>query len=109
MPARGVIVAASRSGSGKTTLTLAITAALRRRGLAPGRVLTALAIAAVWALAVLPANLALTAIGAVGLATLALAVAARRAIGGHTGDVLGAASVIAECVALSVLSVDWGG
>ncbi|GAC1345964.1 MAG: cobyrinate a,c-diamide synthase [Acetobacteraceae bacterium] len=34
MAARGLIVAAPRSGSGKTTLTLALTAALRRRGVA---------------------------------------------------------------------------
>jgi cobyrinic acid a,c-diamide synthase len=34
MTARGLIVAAPRSGSGKTTVTLAIIAALRRRGLA---------------------------------------------------------------------------
>ena len=33
MGARGIIVAAPRSGSGKTTLTLALTTALRRRGL----------------------------------------------------------------------------
>jgi cobyrinic acid a,c-diamide synthase len=34
MTARGLIVAAPRSGSGKTTLTLALLAALRRRGIA---------------------------------------------------------------------------
>jgi len=31
--ARGLIVASPRSGSGKTTLTLALLAALRRRGI----------------------------------------------------------------------------
>src|SRR5215831_8983762 len=33
MTARGLIVAAPRSGSGKTTVTLALLAALRRRGI----------------------------------------------------------------------------
>lgn len=33
-PARGIIIGAPRSGSGKTTLTMALIAALRRRGLA---------------------------------------------------------------------------
>ena len=33
MPARGVIVSAARSGAGKTVITLALIAALRRRGL----------------------------------------------------------------------------
>jgi adenylylsulfate kinase-like enzyme len=32
--ARALIIAAPRSGSGKTTVTLALTAALRRRGVA---------------------------------------------------------------------------
>jgi cobyrinic acid a,c-diamide synthase len=36
MTARGLIVAAPRSGSGKTTMTLALLAALRRRGVAVG-------------------------------------------------------------------------
>ncbi len=34
MTARGLIVAATRSGAGKTTITLALLAALARRGLA---------------------------------------------------------------------------
>ena len=38
MTARGLIVAAPRSGSGKTTVTLAITSALRQRGVAVGTV-----------------------------------------------------------------------
>ncbi|MGD0434274.1 MAG: adenosylcobinamide-GDP ribazoletransferase [Acetobacteraceae bacterium] len=35
-------------------------------------------------------------------ASLAVASLAQRQIGGHTGDVLGAGEVIAECVVLSV-------
>src|SRR6516162_8602206 len=34
MTARGLVIAAPRSGSGKTTVTLALLAALRRRGVA---------------------------------------------------------------------------
>jgi adenosylcobinamide-GDP ribazoletransferase len=36
--------------------------------------------------------------------SLVLAILARRQIGGYTGDVLGAAEVVAECVVLSVLA-----
>jgi adenosylcobinamide-GDP ribazoletransferase len=63
-----------------------------------------LALGAVVALLALPARLA---IGAAALAlgiALALAALARRSIGGYTGDVLGATSVIAECAALSLVS-----
>ena len=34
MSARGLIIAASESGAGKTTVTLAVLAALKRRGIA---------------------------------------------------------------------------
>ncbi len=37
-------------------------------------------------------------------ATLAVARAARRQVGGHTGDVLGACAVLSECAVLSALS-----
>ena len=61
-------------------------------------------LAAAVAFAVLPGTLALWAMLAAFAAALALAGTARRLLGGYTGDVLGAASVLAECAVLSVLA-----
>jgi adenosylcobinamide-GDP ribazoletransferase len=83
----------------------------RRNGMAsglgqPSRVplLAGLGLAALPALAFLPPRTALAALVLSALAVLALARLARRQIGGHTGDVLGAGAVAGECMALTVLA-----
>jgi adenosylcobinamide-GDP ribazoletransferase len=74
------------------------------RGAGPIRLLAGPALAALLALALLPIGAALAA-SSLGLAAaLALAVLARRQIGGYTGDVLGASAILVECVVLSVLA-----
>lgn len=55
-------------------------------------------------LSLLPFGGALVVAAAAAGASLALAQLARMQIGGHTGDVLGAAEVIVECVTLTVLA-----
>lgn len=52
----------------------------------------------------LPPTVAITGIAAVALTALALSELARRQIGGHTGDILGAAAVAGECALLSVVA-----
>jgi adenosylcobinamide-GDP ribazoletransferase len=71
-------------------------------GVAPGAV--AIATASVLAAALLlgPAR-GLAALGAAGLATLAVTAWARRSVGGRTGDTLGATVVVAELIACLVL------
>jgi adenosylcobinamide-GDP ribazoletransferase len=64
--------------------------------------LIAVAIALTVALACLPWLLALEAMLLAGAAGAAISVYARRRIGGQTGDVLGAACVIAECGLLTL-------
>lgn len=60
-------------------------------------------LAALLALLLLPTGAALAAIVAAGIAGMAMAWLARRQIGGHTGDVLGAGVQMAECLVLTVL------
>lgn len=60
-------------------------------------------LAALLALLLLPTGAALAAIIAAGIAGMATAWLARRQIGGHTGDVLGAGVQMAECLVLTVL------
>ena len=67
-----------------------------------------LALGAAIALAVLPAPWALGAVGLAALAGLGVASVARRLLGGYTGDVFGAASVVAECLVLTLLSTRSG-
>ena len=66
-------------------------------------VLTALAIALTLDAALLSGKDVLLAPAGALIATLLLAALARAQIGGHTGDVLGAGAVLAECVVLSAL------
>lgn len=61
----------------------------------------AVAVLAVLLLPMRPAGLALS---MAGVAALAMALLARRQIGGHTGDVLGATAVVTECVVLAGLA-----
>lgn len=55
-------------------------------------------------LLVVPIGGAFVAVVAAGMAALAVTQIARAQIGGHTGDVLGAAEVVVECVTFTVLA-----
>jgi adenosylcobinamide-GDP ribazoletransferase len=63
-----------------------------------------LGLGALLAFAALPVRPAAGAILLAALAGLSVAALARRRLGGYTGDVLGAGSVIAECLVLTLLS-----
>lgn len=83
----------------------------RRDGMASGlghargaSLLVGMALSVLPALVFLPLGFALPAVLLAALVFLALARLARRQIGGHTGDVLGAGAVAGECVALTVLA-----
>ncbi len=76
-----------------------LAAALRPRG---GVIAAGLALALVPLLA-LPTRTAVAALVAAGAASLLVVRLARRGLGGHTGDVLGAAAQLAECAALTAL------
>jgi adenosylcobinamide-GDP ribazoletransferase len=98
------LVAAGALGRGAILIVLLVLAPARSDGLAAGfkdgglaAPVVGIALAATVALACGAAG-ALIAAGAM---ALALAWLARRQVGGYTGDVLGAASVLAECAALS--------
>ncbi len=78
-------------------------AGLGRPGPLPA--LAALLLGGGLALLLLPAGQAVPALAAALGAGLAMSVLARRQIGGHTGDVLGATAVLAECAALTALSL----
>lgn len=77
-----------------------LAAGLGRAGVPPG-----LALGVGLAFLLLPAGAALAATLAAALAGLGVAWLARRQVGGHTGDILGACAVLAECAALSALSL----
>jgi len=66
--------------------------------------LLGLLLAAAAGLALLPARRALLLLLAVGVGALLMSAFARRQIGGHTGDVLGAVEQISECLALTILA-----
>jgi adenosylcobinamide-GDP ribazoletransferase len=83
-----------------------LASALGRRE--PTRLVAGFAIAIVIALVLLPAFTAIrSAAGAVAV-SLALGWLAQRQVGGYSGDVLGAVSVLAETVALSLLTIGAG-
>ncbi len=73
-------------------------------GRTDGVVWQGLGLGAALAFAALPLRMAAGAVLLAALAGLGIAAAARRQLGGYTGDVLGATSVIAECLVLSLLS-----
>ena len=105
-----LVVAGMLPRAGMAAL-LALLRPARRDGLAAGlgrvsgrRVVIGCAVAAVGTHALLPPLLALAAIGAAGVAVAWIGTLAHRQIGGHTGDILGAACVLAECAVLSVLA-----
>ncbi len=103
--------AASRSGM---ALTMALVPYARAGGLADGfagRSATPAVVTALAALAVVVAALGgwagpATALATAGAFAAVVALAARR-IGGYTGDVLGAAGVVAETVGLLVAAARW--
>jgi adenosylcobinamide-GDP ribazoletransferase len=68
------------------------------------RAVTGLAFAGLLAFLLLPSALAVRTVVGTLIAALVIAWVAQRQIGGHTGDVLGTSSVIAECVASGVLA-----
>lgn len=120
------IAAVAALTPGRATAILLVAAAVSRAAMLPvlawlpparpdglGRGLGAIPVAAMLggvllgsalALALLPARLALGAVGAAGLVAAGAGWLARRRIGGQTGDVLGATCVAAECVVLTLLS-----
>ena len=105
-----LVVAASLGRAGMVVLALALGPA-RPDGLAAGlrapdkfRALAAFAIAILLAVALLPPGTALRTIAGALAASLAVAWLARSQIGGYTGDVLGAASVVTECVAIGLIA-----
>ena len=102
-------------GRGAILGVLALAPPARPDGLAallgrPGGGLLAggVALAALPGLALLPLPVALGGILLAGLAALAMARLARRQVGGHTGDVLGACEQLAEALVLSLLAACLG-
>ena len=106
------LVAAGALGRAAILLALATTRPAREDGLSatlaviPGRAVLAGAGLAVMAagLAIGPRQASYLCVAAAGVA-LGLARLAARRIGGHTGDTLGAAEIVTECVVLSLLAV----
>jgi adenosylcobinamide-GDP ribazoletransferase len=111
-PSRAAValVVAGCLGRAAIVAVLATTRPARNDGLGasladipPPSVIAAGAVAVLAAL-LLPTRPAGLALLMAGLAALAMAVLARRQIGGHTGDVLGATAVLAECAVLASLA-----
>ncbi len=105
------LVAAGMLGRGAILVLIAVLAPARPEGLAAalgrptrGRLAVGGGIAVLAALVALPLMTAVMAVAVAVLAALLLAAIARRRFGGYTGDVLGAGSVLAECVVLSLLA-----
>jgi adenosylcobinamide-GDP ribazoletransferase len=103
------LVAAGALGRGAILIVLLLLAPARQDGLAAGlrdapigRAAAGLGLAAAAAFVLLPGATALWSCVAAAAVALALAWTSTRQIGGYTGDVLGAASVAAECVVLSL-------
>ncbi|MFC0409346.1 adenosylcobinamide-GDP ribazoletransferase [Roseomonas elaeocarpi] len=104
------LVAAGALGRGAILVLLRLEGAARPDGLAaalgrPGAGVTAtgLLLAGLSCLALPPMAAALSSVAAVGCA-VAVGRMARRQVGGHTGDVLGAAEQVTEAVVLSLLA-----
>lgn len=95
----GILLLLGRLGPARPDGMAASLGAPRRVRLGAGLVAAGLA-----AFLLLPAGAALRASCAAVFAAGCVGWLARRQIGGHTGDVLGAAAVVTECAALSVLA-----
>ncbi len=109
--ALAALVAAGGLGRGAILLVLARVPPARMDGLGasledvrPSVLALGLAVAFCMALVSLSTTAALAASAVAAMCGLGAARIARRQIGGHTGDVLGAAEQIAECAVLSVLA-----
>jgi adenosylcobinamide-GDP ribazoletransferase len=105
-----LVVTGALGRAGMAVLLLVLRPA-RVDGLAAGlreldapRAIAGLAIAALLTLLLLPIGVALCAMAGALLTALVIAWIALRQIGGYTGDVLGATSVVTECVAIGLLS-----
>ncbi len=105
------LVAAGALGRGAILVLIAALTPARPEGLAAalgrpsrGALAAGGGLAVLVALAMLPVMRATMAVAVAALAALLLAAIARRRFGGYTGDVLGAGSVLAECVVLSLLA-----
>jgi len=105
------LVAAAMAGRGGMIVPLLVLPPARPDGLAAGlaniprwSAVSGLALVGLALLILLPIQVALAAAVAALAASLALTRLARRQIGGHSGDVLGASEVIVECVTLTVLA-----
>ncbi|MBC9206217.1 adenosylcobinamide-GDP ribazoletransferase [Roseomonas aerophila] len=103
--------AAAALGRGVILGLLRLLPPARRDGMASGLgqprgvpLLAGMALSVLPALLFLPPAMALPAVLLAALVLLALSRLARRQIGGHTGDVLGAGAVAGECVALTVMA-----
>ncbi len=115
LPSGVALIAAGALGRAALLLPLLLLSPARADGLGAslrrvpaGRLALAAVLGMAVALATLPAGRAVVAILAAAVTGLAMARLARRQIGGYTGDVLGATSVVAECVVLSLLSLRAG-
>lgn len=113
--AAGALIASGALGRASMLVPLLLLRPARPDGLGAslartraGTAWLGLALGAAVALVVLPTRLAVSAILLALLSGLGVAALARRLLGGYTGDVFGAASVIAECLVLSLLSTRSG-
>jgi adenosylcobinamide-GDP ribazoletransferase len=105
------LVVAAALGRAAMVVPLLALAPARPDGLAVGlrqldarRAIAAFAIAVLLAVLLLPTGAALRALAGAAVAAVAMAWLARRQVGGYTGDLLGATSVVSECVAISLLA-----
>ena len=105
------LVAAGALGRGCILLMVLASRPARTDGLgaglharAPTRIVVGIIISGLITLALLPASVAIRAAAAAVAGTLALGWTARCQLGGYTGDVLGAASVLAESLAISQIA-----
>ena len=108
----GAMLAAAMVSRGLLPMIMALTSPARPDGLGqsagrPGLVnaLVGLALAVVGAVLLMGLELAVTALIAAILAAAAIAILAKRGIGGYTGDVLGAAQQVAEIAVLTAAGV----
>ncbi len=104
-------IAAAVAGRAAMIVPLLVLPPARADGMAAGMrdiprwsAMLGLGLAGLALLSLLPVGAAFIIAVAVLAASLALAGLARAQIGGHSGDVLGATEVIAECVALTVIA-----
>ncbi|HUC16477.1 MAG TPA: adenosylcobinamide-GDP ribazoletransferase [Acetobacteraceae bacterium] len=106
------LVTAASLGRAAVVVPLLLLVPARSDGLAVGlramrrsRAVAALAIAAFLALVLMPLGAALRAMVGAVIVAVVLSWIAWRQIGGYTGDVLGAVSLVAECVAIGMMAI----